>query len=74
MSIRTMFRMICFRRDPAAGGLPWKDTPRNSDARPALMLAQLRYWLRHFAMEYWIPVLTGLIIVLCSSSERSAWA
>ncbi|MBP1657003.1 MAG: hypothetical protein H6Q31_1604 [Bacteroidetes bacterium] len=40
-----------------------KDTPRNSDARPALMLAQLRYWLRHFAMEYWIPVLTGLIIV-----------
>ncbi|HSQ76219.1 MAG TPA: hypothetical protein VLT13_11715, partial [Bacteroidota bacterium] len=39
------------------------NTPRNSDARPALMLAQIRYWLRHFAMEYWIPVLAGLVLV-----------
>lgn len=39
------------------------DTPRNSDDRPALMLAQIRYWLRHFAMEYWIPVLAGLVLV-----------
>ena len=36
----------------------------NTDAHPILMLAQIRYWLRLFSVDMWIPVLVGLVAVL----------
>ncbi len=35
-------------------------TPVNSDDHPVLMLAQIRYWLRFFAVESWVPALAFL--------------
>jgi spermidine synthase len=35
-------------------------TPVNSDDHPVLMLAQIRYWLRFFAVESWVPALVFL--------------
>lgn len=39
-------------------------TPINTDDHPVLMLAQIRYWLRFFSAESWVPALIFLVALL----------
>lgn len=44
----------------------------NTDAHPILMLAQIRYWLRLFSVDMWIPALLGLaaMVLLILHGDR----
>jgi spermidine synthase len=39
-------------------------TPVNSDNHPVLMLAQIRYWLRFFTADSWLPALLFVALLL----------
>jgi spermidine synthase len=39
-------------------------TPINTDSLPVLMLAQIRYWLRFFTAQSWLPVLLFVALLL----------
>jgi spermidine synthase len=39
-------------------------TPINTDDHPVLMLAYIRYWLRFFSAESWVPALIFLAVLL----------
>jgi spermidine synthase len=40
------------------------NTPINTDDRPALMLAQIRYWMNYFSAQSWVPPLLFMLLLL----------